>query len=326
MKPTVLIEKIALNTEDIKAQFMRAFSMLSLDKDFNDARAIFIKPNLTYPEFKQGVTTRVEFIDILVSTLRSINSTTMIYIGEGEGGYHSFSMTDAMHTMGFFHLEKKYENIKIINLSKIPSENVILHVNKKTYNIMLPSIFFNEIDFSISCPVPKVHCMTKITLSLKNIWGCLPDPMRLKNHYVFDSIISQISNKLKFRYAFLDGQYGLDHNGPIVGKTVSPDWFVASNSTGAMDMVVSEMMGFQWKKIKYLNQSNKLGLLPRFENIKRIGDIEKYKKTFCLKRSFWNYPALLAFNSSKLTQLVYFSKWADILHRIMYTFRSKPIK
>ena len=44
--------------------------------------------------------------------------------------------------------------------------------------------------------------------------------MRLKNHYVFDEIISQVSRKLKFKYAFLDGKYGLDNNGPIVGDSV----------------------------------------------------------------------------------------------------------
>ena len=60
----------------------------------------------------------------------------------------------------------------------------------------------------------------------------------------FDEIISRVCEKLKFRYAFLDGKYGLDQNGPLMGDPVEVNWFVASNSLGAFDMIVSEMMGF----------------------------------------------------------------------------------
>ncbi|MBA7583320.1 hypothetical protein ES708_25262 [subsurface metagenome] len=99
---------------------MRSFKSLSIVDDFNKANAIFIKPNLTYPKFKKGVTTRVEHIESLVATLRQINDTTKIYIGEGEGGYNSFSMTEAMQSMGFYEFEKPinhkiYKKIKFFH-------------------------------------------------------------------------------------------------------------------------------------------------------------------------------------------------------------------
>jgi uncharacterized protein (DUF362 family) len=302
-----------------------SIKLLGLDKDFDKAQAIFIKPNLTYPKFKEGVTTRVEFVEALVCSLRLINSQTEIYIGEGEGGYNSFSMTEALRTMGFFKLEKTYPNVEIVNLSKLPTIDVELQANGNPYIIKLPELFFKDIDFSITCPLPKVHCMTNITLSLKNQWGCLPDAMRLKNHYVFDEIIGQVCEKLKFRYAFLDGKYGLDHNGPMMGDPVEVDWFVASNSLGAFDVVVSKMMGFDWKNVGHLTAAAQRELIPKEEDIEIIGDIDSLKRQFTLKRSFWNYPALVAFQSSRLTHLVYFSKWAKLIHDVMYTFRKRPI-
>ena len=223
---------------------------------FNEAKAIFIKPNLTYPSYRKGVITRRDFVAALVDSLRKINTTTKIYIGEGEGGYNSFSMTEAMRNMGFSKIAEAYTNVEIVNLSEVQTQSVELQAEGRPYYLQLPSIFFNEIDFSITCPVPKVHCMTGITLATKNQWGCLPDTMRLKNHYVFDEIIGQVCEKLKFRYAFLDGKYGLDNNGPIVGNPVEVNWFVASNSLGAFDMVVSEMMGFDWRKIGHLRMSD----------------------------------------------------------------------
>lgn len=327
MKPVVILEKLEKNSESLTllSQFRNSFKALSFIDDFNKAATVFIKPNLTYPVYKKGVTTRKEFIEVLVAALREINSSTLIYIGEGEGGYNSFSMTAAFESMGFLELEKAFPNVKIVNLSKLPSKEIPIETPRGSYKIALPEIFFNEIDFSISCPVPKVHCMTGITLSYKNQWGCLPDVMRLKNHYMFNYIISKVSDILKFKYAFLDGKYGLNNNGPMVGDPIEVDWFAASNSLGAFDMIVSEMMCFDWGMISHLKIAYDYGLLPEREGIHLIGDIESLKRKFVLKRDFWNYPALIAFRSKSLTHLVYFSRWAKLIHDVMYTFRKRPI-
>jgi len=326
IRPIVFAEKLQKDSYFLGDQFQRAFKDLSIIDDFKKAKAIFIKPNLTYPKYKEGVTTSIEFIENLVANLRKINNTTKIYIGDGEGGYNSFSMTEAMKTMGFYDLEKKYQNVEIINLSKIQSCRVELKVDNKPYPIDLPELLVKEIDFSITCPVPKVHCMTNVSLAFKNQWGCLPDTMRMKNHYVFDQIIGQICKILKFKYVFLDGKYGLNINGPIVGNPIEVDWFIASNSLGAFNVIVSELMGFNWRNIKHFKEADNLGLIPNKKDIKIIGNIELFKKDFVLKRNFWNYPALLAFRSKQLTHFFYFSKYAKILHDFMYIFRKRPIE
>jgi len=325
MPPCVVIDKLTKDSDQLCGQFEKSFDLLSLTNDFKRSKAILIKPNLTYPCYKQGVTTSRKFVESLVASLRKINTTTKIYIGEGEGGYNSFSMSDSMRAMGYYEIESKYPNIKVVNLSKLPRQQTELQADGRSYYLDLPSIFFDEIDFSITCPVPKVHCMTKISLAYKNQWGCLPDVMRLKNHYVFKEIIGQVCEKLKFRYAFLDGKYGLDNNGPIVGEPVEVNWFAASNSPGAFDMIVSEMMGFNWRKIGYLKMAERYGYMPKREDIKIVGDIDSLKRKFTLKRNLWNYPALAAFNSRTLTYMFYFSRWANPLHNIMYTFRKRPI-
>ncbi|MDD5014023.1 MAG: DUF362 domain-containing protein [Atribacterota bacterium] len=325
MKIVVFVEKIAKDSKNLEKQFLKSFESFPIADEFNKANAIFIKPNLTYPRYREGVTTRVEFIEGLIAALRQINDSTKIYIGEGEGGYNSFSMTEAMQSMGFYELEKRFQNVKVVNISLISSKAVELKVEGKPYLINLPELFFDEIDFSITCPVPKVHCMTKISLSFKNQWGCLPDTMRMKNHHVFDKIISQVCNHLKFKYAFLDGKYGLDNNGPMLGQPVEIDWFVASNSLGAFDAVVSEMMGLNWRDIGHLREATKLGFIPDQKAISVVGNLGSLKRDFSLKRNFWNYPALLAFNSKKLTHFFYFSKYAKILHDIIYLFHKRPL-
>ena len=325
MENRIILRKLAQDPALVGQQFDEAVGALKLRDAFHGAASIFIKPNLTYPTYKKGVTTRKDFVDSLVAALRRINSTTKIYIGEGEGGYNSFSMTQAMKDMGFYEIEQKYPNVEIVNLSQVPSRSVELQAKGKPYFLELPVLLLDEVDFSISCPLPKVHCMTKITLSFKNQWGCLPDIMRLKNHYVFDEIIGQVCDKLKFRYAFLDGKYGLNDNGPMDGDPVEVNWFAASNSLGAFDIIIAEMMGHDWRDIGHLEKAQKFGLIPKKDDIDIIGDMESLKMKFVLNREFWNYPALVAFSSKKLTHLFYFSKWAKLLHDVMYMFRKRPI-
>ena len=323
-KPKVVLDSLA--GRPLRTHIAGAVSQLGMAGDLCSANCIFIKPNLTYPSYKEGVTTRIEFIRELVDICVSINPKIRICIGEGEGGYNSFSMTGAMEAMGFYDIEGEYPNVRIVNLSKLPSRRVELKAKGKPYLIDLPTLLLDEIDFAITCPPPKVHCMTRITLSLKNQWGCLPDTMRLRNHYVFDEIIAQVCERLQFRYAFLDGKYGLNNNGPMVGDPVEIDWFVASNSLGAFDMVVSEMMGFNWRRIGHLKMAAKYGFIPKREDTEIIGDMSSLKRRFVLRRSFWNYPALVAFHSRTLTQIVYMSRWAKFLHDVMYTFRKRPIE
>lgn len=325
IEPVVFLEKLQQASDSVADQFSRAFQELSIIDNFNRANAVFIKPNLTYPVYKRGVTTRREFVESLVAALREINSRTKIYIGEGEGGYNSFSMSDAMNSMGYGEMIGRYPNVEIVNLTKVPSKSCELTARHKPYFIDLPCLFFDEIDFSITCPLPKVHCMTGVTLAFKNQWGCLPDTMRLKNHFVFNELISQIGAKLKFKYAFLDGKYGLDINGPMAGRPIEVNWFVASNSLGAFDMIVAEMMGFDWRKIGHLKMAARNNCLPARDQINLVGDIAALKRKFVLKRDVWAYPALTGFHSRILTHLFYFSPLAKPLHDIMYTFRKKPL-
>ncbi len=111
----------------------------------------------------------------------------------------------------------------------------------------------------------------------------------------------------------------------MVGHPIELNWFVASNSLGAFDVVISDMMGFNWKNIGHLREAANLGFIPNPEEIKVIGKLEPLKRKFILKRNIWNYPALLAFNSKKLTHFFYFSKYAKFLHDVMYLFRKRPL-
>ncbi len=325
MNARVYVEKLQDAPESLRKQFDKALQVIGLAERARSLRSVFLKPNLTYPVYKKGVTTRVEFVRELVAALLRVNDTLKVVIGEGDGGYNSFSMSSALEAMGYTALRHEFPHVEIVNLSQLPTETVTLETHKGPYPIQLPMAFFDGIDVSISCPLPKVHAMTRVTLSLKNLWGCLPDVMRLKNHYMLPHIISRLARLLKFEYAFLDGKYGLNVNGPMEGEVLQVDWFVASNSLGAFDATVTEMMGFPPEQISHLNIARTYGLIPQKHEIEIIGELSALKTQFRFQRDPWTYPALLAFHSKHLTQFFYLSRYAGLLHDVMYLFRKRPI-
>lgn len=325
MKAKVYVDTLQETPSSLREQFDCALQVVGLAERVRSIRTLFIKPNLTYPVYKKGVTTRVEFIRELVAAMVRANHRLKIFIGEGEGGYNSFSMSSALEAMGYTTLGREFPQVEIVNLSQLPSETVTLETHKGPYPITLPKTFFEDIDVSVSCPLPKVHAMTRVTLSLKNLWGCLPDVMRLKNHYMLPHIISNISALLKFEYAFLDGKYGLNRNGPMDGEVVEVNWFVASNSLGAFDSVVTEMMGFKPDQIQHLNIARAYGLVPQRKDIEVIGELSSLKRQFRFQRDPWTYPALMAFRSKRLTHFFYLSRYSGFLHDVMYLFRKRPI-
>ena len=64
----------------------------------------------------------------------------------------------------------------------------------KRVKVQLPKFLLEEIDCFISVPVLKVHVMTEVTLSIKNLWGCYPDTMRCLHHQNFNYKLHLLPN------------------------------------------------------------------------------------------------------------------------------------
>src|SRR3989339_865252 len=108
MKTVVYVDRLKETPEDIRIQFEEAAEKIGLMSRARMAKSVLIKPNLTFPVYKRGVTTRSEFVRGLVEVLLTANPRLKIFIAEGEGGYNSFSMSDAMRTMGFVEIADEY--------------------------------------------------------------------------------------------------------------------------------------------------------------------------------------------------------------------------
>ena len=81
---------------------------------------VFIKLNLTFPEYRKGVMTNPQAVANAIQAIREY--TPNIIIGDSDsGGYNRFSMDEVYQTTGIQDIAKK-NGVKVINLSKCESK------------------------------------------------------------------------------------------------------------------------------------------------------------------------------------------------------------
>jgi uncharacterized protein (DUF362 family) len=313
------------NREGLSKTIYQVMEYCGILQQIKNTTRIAIKPNFTYPYFKPGVTTNPEVIREIVKIIR--NYSQNIAIVETDGGYGAWLTTEAFAGHKMYELKKEY-GVEVINLCDEPKEFIEFKSGWKSYRLPLPSRLLKDTDIFISMPVPKIHCMTGLSLSYKNQWGCVPDIMRLRRHYIFDDAIVAINQALK-PWVIADGTYFLDCNGPMEGTPVRMDLIIAATDCGSFDRYVSDMMGYSWNRIGHLKRAVALGdMPPRLEDIKyNVSPLEAGSRVFHLKRTFRNRIALVGFKSRLITWLGYESWFGRvILHAILYAICGKPVK
>jgi uncharacterized protein (DUF362 family) len=284
---------------------------------------VFIKPNLTYPFYKPGVTTSPQLIEALISVLS--DQTLSITIGESDGGSHAWEAEEAFEGHRLYEIADRY-GATVVNLSKVEREYAGIQVNSRIVRVQLPSLLLHEVDVFITVPVPKVHAMTGVSLAFKNQWGCIPDTMRLRHHHQFNEMVVAINKLLNPKIVIFDGTYFLDRTGPMDGDPVRMDLIIAANDIGAGDLVCCEIMNIDPNKVKHFRLARKEGMFPSsLEEIYLNDRIENFNgRRFHLERTLMHWITLAAFNSRWGTKLVYDSPLAGPLHHVLYAIRGRP--
>jgi uncharacterized protein (DUF362 family) len=289
------------------------------------ATRVALKPNLTYPYHKSGITTSPEVLRETISILRDF--TSHIAIVESDGGYGVWTADEAFAGHGFSKLRDEF-GVKLVNLCTEAREPINVSSRGRTYQVPLPTRLLHETDLFITLPVPKIHSMTGLTLSHKNQWGCVPDTMRLRSHYIFNDAIVAINRRLK-PMVLGDGTYFLDRNGPMDGDPVRMDLIIAATDPGAFDLYLSELMGFSWKRVPHLKRAVELDQMPAsLDEITFNVDPRKARThTFRLDRTLRTWIALTGFKSRSMTWFGYESWFGKVvLHGILYAIVGRPVK
>lgn len=235
-------------------------------------KKVFIKPNLTLSSVSKSINTDVGVVKAVLEKLKDCD----VLIGDG-----GFDTEKAFESAEYYSLEKEF-NVKLIDLNK----DII--VKKK-----IPKPFlFEEIPFAksvlntylINIGKLKAHSLAKVTLSIKNLFGCVvPRKNRIIIHPYINKALADIIQVIKPDFNIIDGIIG-NQNDEVQPDPVNSGIVLASKDALSLDIVGSKCMDIEPETVEHLVLIKRL-LGKR--DIKIIGEnIENVKKKYQTRELF----------------------------------------
>ena len=299
---------------DLKEKLLKSLEFINWKKQVKTDSKVFIKPNFTFPYYKEGITTTPELLKNLLEIIK--DRADNVILGESNGGNHSFSADDAFKGHGMYEICRD-TGVELINLSKLPSTFVEDKIQGKRVKVQLPKLLLEEIDCFISVPVLKVHAIMTVTLSIKNLWGCFPDTMRYLHHQNLDHKLALIMKSVNPKIVVIDGIYGLNRNGPMFGDPVKMNLIITSNNPVVADTFGASIMGFSPKKIKHIRIAEKEGLgTTNLEEARINKDWRQYKRQFHIKKTLLDRISILPFKSDFIAKTVFDSSLTPLIYKV----------
>lgn len=287
---------------NLEEQVVKSLEYINWKKIVKKDDVIFIKPNFTFPYYKKGITTTPELIKIVLNKFK--DRADNVIIGESDGGNNSFRAYDAFNGHNMHEICKE-TGVELVNLSDLPSRIVEEKIQGKEVKVELPKLLLDKVDCNVSLPVLKVHVMTNVTLSIKNLWGCNPNAMRCLHHKNLSEKLTLIAKKLNPKIVITDGIYALDGHGPMFGTPKKTNLILSSNNPVVADSIGSYIMGIPIEKVDHVVLSGKEGLGTTNISKVHINDsLKKYKTSFNVNKTFMDNLSVLLFNSETLAKVV----------------------
>jgi uncharacterized protein (DUF362 family) len=285
----------------------------------NDS-TVFIKPNFTYPFYKEGITTNPLVLKELLGFLK--NRAGRVIVGESDGGNHSFTADAAFKGHGMHEICKETGS-ELVNLSTLPSRYIEDTILGKKVKVQVPDLLVDEIDCFISVPVLKVHVMTVVTLSMKNLWGCYPDTMRCLHHKYLSRKLTLLTKVIKPKIVLIDGTYALNGHGPMYGEPVKADLLIGANNPVVADAFGSTIMGIPVSQVEHIMFAEKEGLgTTNLDAIQFNDDSKKYQMHFQVNKTLIDSLSTILFNSECMAKLVMDSPLKPIIYGIATKLRN----
>ncbi|MCF2141383.1 MAG: DUF362 domain-containing protein [Candidatus Lokiarchaeota archaeon] len=311
-----IVLKLKDNSEEnIEEAIIKIYEKLEWSRFISKNTVILLKPNFTNLTYIPGVTTSPLFLEIVVKILS--DRCKKIKIIEGNGGSWMFDATDAARNHGVFKLIERYPNVEWINISDLPRKLQKKKINNKNLRLELPENVAQLGDLLISLPVFKNHCMTTVTLGIKNLWGLEPNELRMLNHSKIDYYLPMIGDFYKHKLTLIDGTIGLAGNGPMWGDAIEMRTILGANDPAVADVIGAWIMKTNPANVKHIVEYCKY---YHYEINKILNTLpeksEQFRTELKMERVISNYLDLLTFKNRFISKIVFNSIFTPIIYWI----------
>jgi len=241
------------------------------DAGLSGKQRIFIKPNLSHPEYVQGVVTDPKLTFELVSLLR--DGAEEVIVGESDG--FNYPCRLAFEKTGTADAVKRAGGT-VINLSEDKVVKVQFPDKGVIKQLFLPKTLLDA-DAVVDLPLMKTHEFMMYSGAIKNLFGCVPSNRRIYLHPYLPEVFYRLYALLKPQLTIMDARVGIEGNGPTKGNPVKMDLILTSNCALAIDVAATRIMRLNWKETYLHYIAQKVGFREDTVNMQglRIADVAR---------------------------------------------------
>ena len=255
--------------EDYEESYEKAKELLKKCNFKVKGKKVLLKPNLvTGSSSQSGITSDVSLARAILDKLDDCEVT----VGND---------FDYFRDLGYDKLEKEY-NCKVVSFDKLPKKDII--------EVKVPNQFkFDKIpiardaleaDYIVSLAKLKIHGLCQVTMSLKNMFGCVPT--RKHRIRIHPSIRIALLDILQIKYpnfGLIDGVIG-NQMDEVASNPINHGILLASKDCLGLDVVGTRCMGIHEEEIEFLKRAMKFYKFKE-EKIEVIGEqVENVMKPY----------------------------------------------
>jgi uncharacterized protein (DUF362 family) len=257
-----------------------ALALIEAQQAFKVDERILVKPN--YIDASHPSTGNTTDAGVLEGTVKYLREKGFSNVAIGEGSGFANTM-EAYEVAGVNEVARRWQvDLLDLNEDSYVVVNVPEHLALKSVRISKTALD----SAVISVPKLKLHRITGVTLSLKNMMGVVQPKGQM--HFHLNEKIADLVSVVKPRLAVVDGLIGGEGH-ERAGKPVPMNLVIAGLDPVAVDTVGAAVMGVNVDNVKHIKLAahKELGICD-LERIKIVGEpIENVKKDF--KPSFTSH-------------------------------------
>ncbi len=247
--------RVAIQKGDTPANMARKALTEAMDPGEAAGKLVLLKPNCCYPT--PGGTGVVTHPETVRGVIRYMKSAQAGEIWLGDSAIYGLDTDEALEKSGLAEVARE-EKVRLVNLDD--GEPVRVETPRPmAVKEMLISSLALEAEMIVSIPVMKCHMHAGVSLSLKNMKGCLWSRQKRDFHHLrekdefapwhdyknIDRAIADLFSVLPPQAVVLDGVVGMEGLGPLLGQPKPLGLVAASKSPLAADLAGLAMMGLK---------------------------------------------------------------------------------
>ena len=246
-------------------------------------KRVVLKPNFVEYDPKGVVNTHPVLVASAIEAFRRAGARQVV-VAEGPGHYRD---TEHLLTASGLHGVLREHRTRYVDLNNDDVRRLRVGSHYTTLrHLYLPETLLDA-DLLVSMPKLKTHHWAGVTLSMKNMFGCLPGAVYgwPKNvlHWagIHESIVDINSTLQMPRFTIIDGIVGMEGNGPIQGDAKRCGVLLFGDDPVAVDATAARVMTIDPRKVRHLAEAGRfLGNVAE-ERIDQIGEpIDRWRQDF----------------------------------------------